>query len=352
VKPSDPSLTVSTDEAARVRALFEPLRSAPVSVPDAETAQAERDALLPFIERGIADIPEQRAARERARRRAWLMAAAGAVLVLGGSAVGVHRFWGGGNTTALAGSQFSDSGAFVGDAAFTTPTNSSARVVTEGGVRVDVAPATRARVVASAAGANSAGPNAAPAVEKGARVDLFDGSVTLDVPKQAPGSSVRVITPEATVTVHGTHFTVAYDARSESRLTCVRVEHGKVSVERRTAEGLRSEVLTDGQSSGCADSASAPGAEAATAQAATEGVTGARAVPAPGSRTGSHAPGARSTLAQENALLRDALAAEQSGDFARAERKLRLLVSKYPQSSLSQEARRALSRVEKERAAR
>ncbi len=348
MKPSDPSLTVSTDEAARVRALFEPLRSAPVSVPDAETAQAERDALLPFLERGIANIPEQRAARERARRRAWLMAAAGAVLVLGGSALGVHHFWGRGNTT-VAGSQPSESGAFVGDAAFTTPANSSARVVTEGGVRVDVAPATRARVVASAAGA---APNTASAGEKGARVDLFDGSVTLDVPKQAPGSSVRVITPEATVTVHGTHFTVAYDARGETKLTCVRVEHGKVSVERRTHEGLRSEMLTDGQSSGCADSASAQGAEAATDQAAPEGVTGAPAVPAPGSRSGSHAPGARSTLAQENALLRDALAAEQSGDFARAERKLRLLVSKYPQSSLSQEARRALSRVEKERAAR
>ncbi len=351
MKPSDPSLTVSTDEAARVRALFEPLRSAPVSVPDAETTQAERDALLPFLERGIADIPEQRAARERARRRAWLMAAAGAVLVLGGSAVGAHHFWGGGNTT-VAGSQPSESGAFVGDAAFTTPTNSSARVVTEGGVRVDVAPATRARVVASAAGANAVAPTPASAGEKGARVDLFDGSVTLDVPKQAPGSSVRVITPEATVTVHGTHFTVAYDARRESKLTCVRVEHGKVSVERRTAEGLRTEMLIDGQSSGCGDSASVQGAEAATDQAAPEGVTGARALPAPGSRTGSHAPGARSTLAQENALLRDALAAEQLGDFARAERKLRLLVSKYPQSSLSQEARRALSRVEKERAAR
>ena len=54
------------------------------------------------------------------------------------------------------------SGAFVGEAAFTTPEESSSRVVTEGGVLVEVAPATRARVRSAAL----------------ARVELMDGSVT------------------------------------------------------------------------------------------------------------------------------------------------------------------------------
>lgn len=313
------------EEEARVRALCEPLRSAPVSVPDAEVARAEREQLVPFLAERIRHVPAQREKAARARRLGMGLAAAAVLVVVGSAAAWLAyqpEMDGGAFSlgTKRAGERSLAEGlseAFTGEAAVTTPADSSARVVTEGGVRIDVAPATRARVTSRSM----------------ARVDLMDGSVTLDVPPQAPGSSVRVITPDATVTVHGTNFTVTYDAAAGAPRTCVRVEHGKVAVERRG----KSELLTDGQSSGCDVAPRDPAS-------AVEGSS----LPKTGRASRAHG----STLAQENALLQQALAAEQAGDLKRAEEKLRSLLAKYPQSGLSKEAARALARVEKARAER
>ncbi len=334
--PSDPA----EDDAARVRALLEPWRSAPVAVADADTASAERERIVAQLAERIVEFPALRARRARARRLGWLLAAAGAVLVLGGTGAWLrHVVLDSSETEAsaselagtklLAGRVLTDaaatlsSGAFVGEAAFTTPEESSARVVTEGGVLVEVAPATRARVRSAAL----------------ARVELMDGSVTLEVPPQRHGSNVRVVTPDATVIVHGTRFTVTYVAGGDTPRTCVRVDHGKVSVARSSLDAAgrpESELLTAGQSSGC--DAAEP--TQATADVATDAVP--RFSPRPSASQGS-------TLAQENRLLQEALAAEQAGDTKRAQARLRTLLTKYPRSGFAAEAERALERIEKER---
>ncbi len=333
------------DDAARVRTLLEPLRSAPVPVTDADTASAERERIVARMAARIVEIPAERARRGRARRAGWLLAAAGGVLVLAGSSVWLAQGWLGpgqaigagtavasrGGTTVVDGQVRTDgaatlsSGAFVGEAAFTTPGESSARVVTDGGVLVEVAPATRARVRSASL----------------ARVELMDGAVTLDVPPQKPGASVRVVTPDATVTVHGTRFTVTFNAGTSTPRTCVRVDHGKVSVARNglDAEGRPlSELLTAGQSSGCEPVEK------------TEPAREPSSVEPP--RTGRPSGAQTSTLAQENRLLQEALAAEQAGETGRAKARLRTLLAKYPHSGFKGEAERALERIEKERSRR
>jgi hypothetical protein len=334
------------DDAARVRTLLEPLRSAPVPVTDADTASAERQRIVARMAARIVEIPAERTRRGRARRAGWLLAAAGGILVLAGSSVWMAQSWFGqgqaigagaavasrGGTTVLDGQVRTDgaatlsSGAFVGEAAFTTPGDSSARVVTDGGVLVEVAPATRARVRSASL----------------ARVELMDGAVTLDVPPQKPGASVRVVTPDATVTVHGTRFTVTFIAGASTPRTCVRVDHGKVSVARNglDAEGRPlSELLTAGQSSGC------------------EPIEKVEPAPEPSSvepprATGRPSGAQTSTLAQENRLLQEALAAEQAGEMGRAKARLRTLLARYPHSGFAGEAERALERIEKERSRR
>ncbi len=339
------------DDAARVRTLLEPLRSAPVPVTDADTASAERERIVARMAARIVDIPAERARRSRARRAGWLLAAAAGVLVLAGSSVWLAqgllgKGWLGpeqaigagpavaarGGTTVVDGQVRTDgaatlsSGAFVGEAAFTTPGESSARVVTDGGVLVEVAPATRARVRSASL----------------ARVELMDGAVTLDVPPQKPGASVRVVTPDATVTVHGTRFTVTFNAGASTPRTCVRVDHGKVSVARNglDAEGRPlSELLTAGQSSGCEP---VEKVEPAREPSSLE----------PPRSTGRPAGAQTSTLAQENRLLQEALAAEQAGEMGRAKARLRTLLARYPHSGFKGEAERALERIEKERSRR
>jgi hypothetical protein len=339
------------DDAARVRTLLEPLRSAPVLVTDADTASAERERIVSRMAATIVAIPGERARRGRARRAAWVLAAAAGVLVVAGTGAWLRYGQTGdteagaavaarGGTTLLEGHIRTDaaatlsSGAFVGEAAFTTPSESSARVVTEGGVLVEVAAATRARVRSASL----------------ARVELMDGAVTLEVPPQKPGASVRVVTPDATVTVHGTRFTVAFDAGASTPKTCVKVEHGKVSVARNALDATdrpTSELLTAGQTSGCVpvettDAAQDRGAIEARRSSGR---------PAQGSAAsqGSVAGQETSTLAQENRLLQEALAAEQSGDMRRAKARLRTLLAKYPRSGFAGEAERALERIEKER---
>jgi hypothetical protein len=58
---------------------------------------------------------------------------------------------------------------------------------------------------------------------------------------------------------------------------------------------------------------------------------------------------AMSSLAVENQLLLTGLAAERRGDDDAAKAALRKLVTRFPDSPLSEEARHALVRIEKRR---
>lgn len=357
------------DMAAASREVLALLRS-PVSVSSAQDVAAEREQFLPRLVSMIRALPQQRAAhRAGRRRRFWAATAAAAalVLVMGGAALNgrsdevapeasdtaAPR-----GATLMAGSLRTEQGRpltggerFAEDAPLTTPADQSALVLTEAGVQVTFAPATRASI---------------PAPQQRQRMNLSRGQVTLDVPPLPRGTSLSVVTPEATVVVHGTRFSVAHDVNTQA--TCVRVTEGRVAVTRR---GSGWQVVVAGQSSGCGEAEATPAKAlrsssaaaaspdvrvAAKARVAQRRRSQARrnrvTAPAPateppaGPAAGSQPP---STLAQQNRLLTQALAAEQSGNYATAELKLKSLLSRFPDSPFAAEASRALQRIRNRR---
>jgi ferric-dicitrate binding protein FerR (iron transport regulator) len=218
---------------------------------------------------------------------------------------------------------------FVGEAAIETPSDAQARLVTESGVEVALSSASRARLH--------------PA-EQRQRVELIRGEVTLQVPPLVNGSTVAVVTPDATVTVHGTRFSVSYDANAARPATCVRVMEGVVSVNRGTG---RVESLHAGQSSGC-DSVVAPASQPARDSSPRTEVTPERERLA-ASTLPDRMDDPTSSLASENQLLLAGLAAERRNDDAAARAALKTLLARFPHSPLAGEAKRALSRIDNAR---
>ena len=62
-------------------------------------------------------------------------------------------------------------------------------------------------------------------------VHLASGAIRCRVPHLAEGERFSVITPDATVVVHGTVFSVSVGGATGATQTCVRVEQGVVSVQ-------------------------------------------------------------------------------------------------------------------------
>jgi hypothetical protein len=183
------------------------------------------------------------------------------------------------------------------------------------------------------------------AVERGSgtlseRLTLSSGKVNVHVPKLSPGSKLMVGTFDATVTVHGTAFTVEVArAPDGSRATIVVVTEGRVSVD----SGGRQLLLGPG-----AHWSSAPRAAEPTAPLA--GTASADATPGePGPPPSAASSGRRSTLAVENELFRAAMKAERNGDPERAVTLTERLLRDHPGTPLSGEARvlraEALSRL-------
>jgi ferric-dicitrate binding protein FerR (iron transport regulator) len=169
-------------------------------------------------------------------------------------------------------------------------------------------------------------------------LNLIVGAVRCQVPKLQEGTHFSVHTPDADVIVHGTAFSVDVRAVADSRMqTCVRVEEGVVSV----SHDGHAERLTASQSWGCADASAPPSMPIDSA------------APPPNRERPSHPPGAvtapadvsSSALAEQNKLLRLALAAEARGDTEKASDALHLLLERYPESPLAPDAQAALARL-------
>lgn len=176
------------------------------------------------------------------------------------------------------------------------------------------------------------------------RVTLTDGIVDVKVPKLGPNRQFSVLTPSATVTVHGTAFSVEVRrSGNQSARTCVRLREGVVSV---LADG-NEERLVAPATWGCTTSAEAV---AATSDVVVDssGDGSASASPNVGRRP-NLAGMDRSTLAQETQLLQRALGAERKKDLVAAEKSLKLLLSLYPKSVVAPEARAALERIAAQR---
>lgn len=200
-------------------------------------------------------------------------------------------------------------------------------------------------------------------------VELHHGSVHLTVERLVAGQSLAVQTTDATVTVHGTRFSVTATEAGARLCTSVVLEQGVVSVDSKGRHAL----LTAPSTWSSCDAAPEPARLGATAtrQAIAPEVPSEAAVPtvkpapAPAfhSKGGPHAvttgatkTPASSTLGEENRLLASARKAALGGDDAGAVLHLERLLQLYPRSILVQNASverfRALERLGRGRDAR
>jgi hypothetical protein len=170
-------------------------------------------------------------------------------------------------------------------------------------------------------------------------VSLLAGSIRCDVPHLRDGQQFSVQTPQGSVIVHGTVFSVFVSALAEGARTCVNVEQGEVLV--RTATGATR--VGAGQAWGCEREARPAASFTAELVPLTTSVRPFRGTPHP--KQDRSLPG---TLDEENRLFQAALAAERRRDLALARATFDELLTKYPASPVAGEARAARERVAKE----
>ena len=256
-----------------------------------------------------------------------------------------------------------------------TRADGRAAMVLASGARLEVQPRTQLGVTA-----------ASDAQSKGERIQLNSGQVDVTVPKLPAGRALSVHTPDTTVEVRGTRFSVAVGTLQSAPVTRVTVAEGRVLVRhgavqlyllagsswssRSAAPGSKQEARAAGDSdsypgpSSVAEEEADPELAAALVEPVAPGdaeqgeekaadTAALRALPpAPAKGTA-----AASNLAEQNWLFQQAMQARRAGDDARALSLLDQLLSRYPGTLLAQEARverfRALTRLgEQEEAAR
>jgi hypothetical protein len=197
----------------------------------------------------------------------------------------------------------------------------------------------------------------APERPRAERLELALGRIDVDVPKLEGGRTLSIHTPHATVTVHGTRFSVVVAASAGGALqTTIDVSQGAVQVEHdgRTTELGSGNVWSSG-------SVSASSTEpVAHLNPHIDQTTSARAKSDPPSHSTSSserrastsdpdqgkkprnasefAPATTSTLAAENALMQRAMVAIRNGDDRTAIETLDRLLARYPHSILSENA--------------
>lgn len=212
-----------------------------------------------------------------------------------------------------------------------TLAHAQAELETQAGVRLELGSASELSLTAIEPG------------RKWTRVSLGHGRLDVRVPPLTHGAAFSVVTPQATVTVHGTAFVVEVAKSSDgSSHTCVRVSEGAIVV--RHASGA--DTVLAGGTWGCHEAH--PSNAALTALAPAAKVSGSPATdPSPRrERSARSAATEASTLGTEAGLLQKALGAERAGDFDTAERTLATLLRLYPNSIVAPEARAALERVQ------
>jgi FecR protein len=177
-------------------------------------------------------------------------------------------------------------------------------------------------------------------------VALLAGSIRCDVPQLAAGQEFAVTTPDATVVVRGTAFSVMVSGMADAARTCVRVERGLVVVQSRDTQSL----VGPGQSWGCASPTTAASAISSLPASVPPRVAPIIRSPKPEERSARDSR-PEGTLEEQNRLFQAGLAAERAGDKPAARLALERLLSRYPASPLAADARLALARVKPEAAA-
>lgn len=285
---------------------LERMGSEPVPLPTAEEAAAQREALVPHL---LVFAERQLQHRRRRRRVQWYGAAALAAVCLLGVTWGLRQS-GPADPASLA----------TGDHSAETPAREESgplrlrandKIVTrDRDATVELESGTV--VVLGKASTLELEPDL-----EGEMLALPHGSISLDVPPLRGGRSLKVRTPQALITVHGTRFTVSVAANEDPIHTSteVTVHEGRVSVH---ADG-HTVLLTDGTTW------SSVGAPAS----GREPLPATEPVPQPA------APKVKaSDLGAENRLFAAALAAKRAGDNRKALETFEQLITRHPTSPL------------------
>jgi ferric-dicitrate binding protein FerR (iron transport regulator) len=181
---------------------------------------------------------------------------------------------------------------------------------------------------------------------------LARGGVDVEVPKLGPTRGFSVETPDARVTVHGTHFSVMVEPTTDGPRTRVQVSHGIVSVQ----QGSREVFLTAGQSfatdvaksdsgarSGSLPRAGEAQAPAGDADAGFDDDEVDEGAPSPADDKPVRRRARRKfdsrELADQNQRFARAMAHKKNGEPRTALRELAGILRRYPGSPLTQELR-------------
>jgi TolA-binding protein len=314
----------------RVESVLESMGRMVVPVPD--EPEAERDQVIAAVNRRLESARGLR--RSNARQRWLLTAVAAALCVCAGLAFArIRRIE---PKPALARAP-SPALLFKRGDALHTDANETRTGTLENGAEVQLSGGTEATVSALFSGADE--------------LVLDRGRVDLIVPKLGTKRTLSVTTPDSTVTVRGTRFSVEVLLEGAHPVTNVTVTQGSVWV-RQGDSRLVLEAGTAWSSRASAASVPVPNSSGASAAASTEiAPPPSKAVAAPSAaRVEAPAPptAESSTLAEENDLYAAASRAAREGNDALAVSTLNGLLSRYPNSPMAQNARvdrfRALAR--------
>ena len=375
---TDPHLIEKT-ERELVHQLLAELRHGPVPLAGTTERDVQKQRLLPALRQRVRTIPQVRKQRQRVQWAVFSLAAG----MFGGGLLWSQAPWspfdeepkvaltltahGQVTLTQSGDSQNVRSNTVISANGTLDSAEAEASLTTPSGVRVELSRRT---------GVGLDGLNVA---RGDSHLQLLRGRVDCTVPPLGPKHSFSVVTPSATVVVHGTRFsvrTVNDDAGHSRDGTCVEVSEGRVEV--LSASGRR--FLTAGQQWGCdADRGQDPALtddalgstedahelvreDDATANETPSDypsrsrpkVTAARPPEqAPGGTGKAKATAASDeeamagvgTLEQETRLLSRALAAERRGNRQQARALYSQLLESYPSSPLAPEARKGHARV-------
>jgi hypothetical protein len=343
-------------DEAKVRELLAPMHAMPIDA-DGVRFKVDRETVVTTILNAPAAFHAARAARSR--RFAMLGLAAGFAAVLGAGSWALARRSSNRGLT-VAGSH----GGSSPEGQLHISEVSGQVTQLQGGSRITLAPGARQAVSPEGELVTAENSEASVTAVNGLELKLFEntrvaladlrtthsfgavrlenGTIRCRVPHLSEGERFSVITPDATVVVHGTVFSVAVAGATGATQTCVRVEEGVVSVHAPSGETR----LLGSQSWGCvartADTGpSAPDSPSPGASAKPERPPLPRVAVDPARLT----PG---TLDEENRLFQSGLAAERRGDQTAAAESFELLLSRNPHSPLAADARTALARVRPE----
>jgi hypothetical protein len=198
-------------------------------------------------------------------------------------------------------------------------------------------------------------------------IDLPIGRVDVQIPKLVDGKTFSVRTPHAEVVVHGTRFVVEVGAFRADGIapTAVRVLEGRVAVRVAGREVMieagsfwTNEVqaaVVEGVGATTVVAVTPPADLVAVPPQIAPSSVAVRATAVAVASDAGVAAQPSSTLSEENRLYRAAMDARRRGDDGEAIRQLDALLSRFPNSTLAQEARverfRCLRRLGKEAAA-